>query len=157
MKLAIPKQVRTDVEELDGEYSMTMSDWCTLKRIMQGYDSFDHLEVYIKRGALDQRHKLRHVDVLEWLDDERYPTGCKLKDSFVAVLNIFGDEYAKKGVMPIGLPFDFVLAKGSDDMAVSERTFKGQLNSLIKGKYLDLSYGNVLFPAVRGDDPDKKA
>lgn len=127
-----------------------MEDFAILQRVMAGFDSFQHLETYIKRGNLDQRHKLRHVDVLEWLDDERYPNGSKLKDAFVAVLNVFGDEMVKKkGVMPTGLPYDLVLAKGADDLCVTERTYKSQLNSLIKGKYLELSYGSVKFPAVK--------
>ena len=150
MRLHISKTLVYTEEEIDGEHQLTMGDLVTLKRIMQGFDSFEHLEMFIKRGNLDQRHKLRHVDVLEWLDDSRYPTGCKLKDTFVAVLNVFGDEMVKhKGVMPTGLPFDYLLAKGADDMALSERTFKSQLNSLIKGKYLELSYGSVKFPAVK--------
>jgi hypothetical protein len=37
---------------------------------------------------------------------------------------------------------------------VTERTFKSQLNSLIKAKHLDLSYGNVRFPAVREKNAD---
>lgn len=154
MKLHLVKTMIYTEEEVDGEHVPTMGDMVILKRVMQRFDTFAHLEHYIKDGHVEQRHALRHVDVLEWLDDSRYPTGCKLKDAFVAVLNIFGDEYAKKGVLPTGLPFDFILAKGADDMAVSERTFKCQLNSLIKGKYLDLSYGSVKFPAVKETKDD---
>lgn len=95
--------------------------------------------------------------MLEFLDDERWPTGIKLKDVFTSVLNCFGDEMVKhNGVMPTGLPFEYLLAKGADDMCVSERTYKSQLNSLIKGRYLELSYGSVKFPAVK-EGADSKA
>ena len=155
MRLHIPKSVPFDESEPDGEHQMTMQDWCTLKRIMQGYDSFEHLEGYIKKGHLDQRHKLRHVDLLEWVEEDRWPKGG-LRDSFVAVLNTFGDM-TKGDIVPSGLPFDVVCSKAADDLNITERAFKPKLNSLIKAKHLDLSYGNVLFPAVRSDDQDKKA
>lgn len=157
MKLAIPKKiVGLDGETPDGERVMTMGDWCTLQRVMAKFDSFEHLESYLRKGNIEQHHALRHIDVLEWLDEARWPKGCKLRDVFTSVLNVFGDEYEKKGVMPPGLAFDYVLAKGADDMAVTERTFKSQLKSLIKAKHLDLTYGNIIFPAVKGSDADKE-
>jgi hypothetical protein len=157
VKIAIPKTLPYSEDEPDGEHQLTMSDLLTLRRIMKGFDTFEHLEMFIKRGNLDQRHKLRHTDVLEWLDDDRWPMGCKLRDAFTAVLNVFGDEMVKKGNLPTGLPYKLVLAKGADDMAVSERTFKSQLNCLVNGKYIELSYGNIIFPAVKGHDSHQEA
>lgn len=154
MKLHIPKKVPFDESEPDGEHVMSMEDYVILKRVMQRFDTFAHLEHYVKDGKIEQRHVLRNVDLLEWLDCERWPKGG-LRDAFCAVLNVFAEEYEKKGVLPPGLPFDHILAKAADDLGVTERSFKPKLNSLIKGKYIDLRYGNVIFPAVRGDADSK--
>jgi hypothetical protein len=151
MKLHIPSSVPYTEEEPDGEHQMSMEDYVILKRVMLRFDTFAHLEHYVKDGKVEQRHALRNVDILEWLDPdpERWPKGG-LRDSFIAVLNVFAEEYEKKGVLPTGLPFDYLVAKASEDLAITERSMKPKIKSLIKGKYLDLSYGNVLYPIARG-------
>jgi hypothetical protein len=122
-----------------------MDDLLALERVMQQFDSVMHLEQYLKKNKIEQRHRLRHDFILDVLDDDRIPKGAS-RDAYIAVLNVFGDA-VKDDIMPSALPIDVVRAKAADDLGVSERSFKPKLQSLITAGHLKLVYGKVVFPA----------
>ncbi|MCK9598854.1 MAG: hypothetical protein M0R06_07445 [Sphaerochaeta sp.] len=136
----------TDAKE--DEYVMTLDDALILQEILEHFKSFSELRKAVGKKLKDERPVVRH----DFMECVTIPCNGSNYDTFVGVLNVFGDfsednNDALEGVrIQPRLDFKYLVAKLSGELNVSEIVAKRRLRTLINGKWLEQSGGVVLFP-----------
>lgn len=135
--MTMPIEVRED------ETVMTLVDAMLLKEIMEGFRSFEEL-----KAAVSKYHKSYNLDCRYPFEFDDLPGGS-VRDWFIAVVNVFGDEGVRKfkgSGVPSKLERKYLVSKVQEELGKVERTVNGYIQSLINSEELVEEYGMVLFP-----------
>jgi hypothetical protein len=144
MKLYIPKQVSLITDAKEDEHVMDLMDWQDLYDIMEVFDSFKELKARVAKRKLEEKINIEYEGLKNIWDEDRMPHGT-LRETFNAVVNIFGDE-ATDGRPPKKLPKDRLVALLADQFGTTVRSVKPKLQAVITAGFLKEEYGAVIFP-----------
>jgi hypothetical protein len=124
------------LREISGEQ---LREFVELAKNYQSWNELIHvLRKNISRNAINLKYPN--------LELKEYPDG-KQRDWLVYILNIFGDAAVKGGQgVPGSLPRHFLVAKMAEAMDVTQKISEARLRTLQNGKWLQVGWGNVLFP-----------
>jgi hypothetical protein len=141
MHLYVPKNQPMPLDAKEDEHIMDLTDFLTLKEIMEQFKSFDQLASVVIGRHLKEKQELRYQ--LRFKD---VPIGSP-GETFRAVINIFGDIGSKTdGKMPALVPMTKVCALMAEEFSCSERVAKSRLVTLMHSGHLVQEHGCIKFP-----------
>jgi len=143
VKLYIPKSMMMVTDAKEDEYVPNLEDYATLKEIMELFPDFESLKKAVSKHFRKEKIEMRHEQLKDIWRDDLMPKGSMVW-TFNAVMNVWGDM-ADNG-LKAKIPFELLVAHVADEMGVEFKTAKTKVDSLIKGEFLKMEYGGVLFP-----------
>ena len=145
MKLYVPKNwpMPTDVKE--DQHPMDLSDMLMLKEIMEQFEDFEQLRRCVAKNYKKEKVQIRYPNLATIWDESKLPNGS-LRDTFFAVINVFGGSVPAGCPIKDRLPYPMLVARVGDEFGCEYKTAKGKVTSLKNGKYLKEEFGQILFP-----------
>lgn len=144
MRLYVPRNMTMPMDAKEDEYVMTMEDCLDLKAMMEHFDSFEELRKCVGKNFKKEKIKVRFSGLEDIWDESRLPKGS-LRETFNAVLNVFGD-ISGGGKIKGQIPTNIVTARVADEFGVEFKTAKTKMKALMHGLFLREELGKIQFP-----------
>lgn len=146
MRLYVPKLMIDPKDAKDDEYIMSLDDALKLKEVMEHFASFDELKRLVAKNYKKEKINIRYPGLKDIWKETKLPQGS-LRETFNAVVNVFGREGSEHGRVKDKLAKQFLIARVADEFGIEMKTAKQKVLALVAGGYLEEGdYGFYLFP-----------